>query len=508
LGQLLQIGLSSINEAERTAIRDRWLTVNYQSGVSMRSVLGYVVPIGGALLLALGVFWLINRRLQREIVARKKTEAELERKRKQAEEATMAKARYLATMSHEVRTPMQGVLAAAEVLNKTALDPMQKRMSGIIQEAVSSLVQLLNGVLDDAKLGAGKVRVHATVVDVRKITMALTELFATTAANKGIALDVDVDETVARAHRLDGALLRQVLSNLVSNAVKFTRAGKVGIRISALGDHETNQATNQATNQRLVIAVTDTGPGMTSTELAHLFEPFQQGIASRDVGMEGLPGMVGSGLGLSIAKRMTEAMGGVLAVASEVGRGSTFTVTLDAPLADAVELAKPLSLATTEAPSIRVLLVEDDRLLQMLYEEQFTELAMAVEIVSDAESALQRWREGSFDIIVTDNSLGGMTGSELARLIRDEEAAAGADAGANTSARTDTSASTQPRRRRTPILGVSGSVLSADREICLQSGMDAMLQKPVALNELQEAILQLIAPQDTLRHGNVSKSIH
>jgi two-component system, NarL family, sensor histidine kinase EvgS len=491
LGQLMQVALSSLSTEERTEIRNKWLTVNYQTGVPLATILAYALPIGAALFFALGVFWYSNRRLQREVRAHEATTLELDQKRRIAEEASLSKARYLATMSHEIRNPMQGILAASEVLQKTVVDPSQRKMSYIIHEASSNLVQMLNEILDDARLGEGKMQVRPVCMSVRACAQSVADVFSVSAKAKGIETVVDVDGNVSAAHTLDGGLLRQVLSNLVSNAVKFTERGRVLVRVTATGIQNGSQNGAASGIQRLKIDIADTGPGMTIAETKRLFEPFLQGDASRT------ERIVGSGLGLSIAKRIVDAMGGSVFVTSEVGVGTTFSVVIDAPEANPAELPQRLfeplaqptvnasetaglpaherttngSAAMTSASALKVLLVEDDRLLQMLYVEQFDELGLDVTVMPDAESGFEAWQEGAFDVLVTDNNLDGMTGAAMVKMIRDEEARTG--------------------RARIPILGVSGSVLPVDRDRCLEAGMDEMVQKPIAGSDLHAKILAL-----------------
>lgn len=488
LGQLLQAGFSSLSEAERNTIRDRWLTVRYVAGISSRNVIFYSTIAAAVVLFILATFWFANRRLRKEIEAHKRTEAMLHHKRAEAEAATMAKARYLATMSHEVRNPLQGVLAAADMLNRTFLNPSQKRMGQIIQEASAYLVQLLNEILDDAKLAEGKISVRASTVDVAKILRSAVSVFEPIAANKGITIDVILPANLAGAYVLDGSLLRQIVSNLVSNAVKFTQTGQVVVRVSV---SETTAAT-----QHLMIEVADTGPGMTPSELDRLFGDFVQGEAAKATGDSG------SGLGLSIAKRLTDVMGGKLTVASTVGQGTTFCIALDVAIGNVEDLSRYVGMhdaqfgsrgtdldpkhastsgsgeaaenssTAVESRRLRVLLAEDDRLLQMLYEEQFKLLGHDVLVVDDAESAIEAWRSHQFDLLVTDNSLGGMSGTQMVEIVRAEER--------------------KQLRSPMPILGISGTILPTDRDLGLLVGMNEMLQKPVSIDDLRAAIARVV----------------
>ncbi len=269
--------------------------------------------LAGLAAVAIGALgWLLplvrlNRRLREEVAARRKTEEALRRAKEAAEEADQAKSRYLAVMSHEVRTPIGGVIGLVGLLQVEPLTPDQREIVGLIENSAEGLLKLISGLLDQARLGEGRMELEITPIPVAAFTTEICELFRGSAQAKGLALACHVDAAMPAIIHTDGARLRQILSNLLSNALKFTSAGEVQVAVTAGAG-------------RVRFSVRDSGMGMTTEQLGRLFTPYVQADASiaRRFG--------GTGLGLSISRELARLLGGDITVESTLGHGTVFTV--------------------------------------------------------------------------------------------------------------------------------------------------------------------------------------
>ncbi len=516
LGQVLSIAKSTISQTERNALRDRWLAVNYQPGYSGRSIATIAIPIALGLLSTLAVFFYLNRKLRLEIKRRNALLLQLANKRMEAEAATQAKARFLAAMSHEIRTPMQGIVGASDMLSRAGLNAAQDKLNGLVQSASQVIVQLLSEILDDRRLEEGHVMPRLAPEDLVERIRSAVQLFEPNAKQRKVRLTFEASPMLARRYVADGTYLRQIISNFISNAIKFTPNGAVQVQLDARAV-ENDQ-------HEITIAVIDTGKGMSAKDLENLFKPFVQGEAGRDAET------TGSGLGLSICKRLADAMGAKLTVTSKPGLGTTMmliikldlavsehettrvttfgngdttsklkrieapdssaaTVTAAAMLSKQIQAAAAARAGTaidvattafvTPMPSqngrealpigqLRILANEDDPLIRELLEDQFIALNVQADICADASTGLEAWRGRDYDLIFTDNSLGSMTGAEFTAAVRAEERETG--------------------RPRTPIVGITGSIMVDEHTHCLAIGMEKILHKPIVLADLRNAI--------------------
>ena len=526
LGQILSIAKSTISQSERNELRDRWLAVNYQPGYSGRSIATIGIPIALGLLSTLAVFFYLNRKLRLEIKRRNAILLQLANKRMEAEAATQAKARFLAAMSHEIRTPMQGIVGASDMLSRAGLSAAQDRLNALVQSASQVIVQLLSEILDDRRLEEGHIIPRLAPEDMVERIRGAVQLFEPNAKQGKIRLSFESSPMLARRYVADGTYLRQIISNFISNAIKYTPGGAVQVQMDARAV-ENNQ-------HEITIAVIDTGKGMSAKDLENLFKPFVQGEAGHDADT------AGSGLGLSICKRLADAMGAKLNVTSKLGLGTTMMLIIRLDLAvsehdttrvttfgnmnDTSKLKRieapdsPASVAATSAlnkqihaataartgvmtsstvgitaPSVtaasqtepailvgnngrealpmaqlRILANEDDPLIRELLEDQFIALNVQADICADAVTGLEAWRNRDYDLIFTDNSLGSMTGAEFTAAVRAEERETG--------------------RPRTPIVGITGSIMVDEHTHCLAIGMEKILHKPIVLADLRNAI--------------------
>jgi signal transduction histidine kinase/HPt (histidine-containing phosphotransfer) domain-containing protein/ActR/RegA family two-component response regulator len=396
-----------------------------------------------------------------DVTERKRSEAALRAARDAADKAARAKTDFLAMMSHEIRSPMSGVLGVIELVRDTPLDPEQARMIEMVHRSAVSLLGVLNDVLDFSKIEAGAIAVALEPTAVRPLVDGTIELMSLVAATKGLALSQRVADDVPDAVITDGLRLRQILVNLLSNAIKFTSSGSVDLSV--------HSAVAEEGGVTLQLSVSDTGIGMEPEVLARLFEPFTQadGSTTRNFG--------GTGLGLSISRRLAHLLGGTLTVTSEPGKGSRFTLELPM-LAAAAPLTSPKASSAGGRGRIfdgaRVLIVEDDPTNRWLARRQLERLGFKVDAAEDGFVAFELATANAYDAIVTDCHMPGMDGTGLATRIRETEA--------------------RTSRAPVPIIGLTADITTVTRERCLGSGMNAVESKPIQLAQLEAALCHLL----------------
>ncbi|HEY5106451.1 MAG TPA: ATP-binding protein [Caulobacteraceae bacterium] len=368
-----------------------------------------------------------------------------------ADAANVAKSRFLANMSHEIRTPLNGVLAMAEVMARDDLAKTQRERLAVVRQSGEQLLSVLNDVLDLSKIEAGKLELETQDFDIERIAQQVGEGFAAVAEGKALAFTVDVAPEARGMWRGDGDRLRQILSNLVSNALKFTPKGSVTARFE-LAD---------ASGLRLY--VTDTGIGIPADKIASLFEKFTQADSSttRRYG--------GSGLGLAICRELAQLMHGSISVVSREGEGSTFfaEIPLERSLARPPAPAPDVA-AEMERRRIRLLAAEDNPVNQKVLQAIVEPMDVELEIVADGRSAVEAWRTGAYDVILMDIQMPIMDGIAATQAIRALEAA--------------------DVRQRTPILALTANALVHQIEEYLAAGMDGHIAKPIEIAKLYEAV--------------------
>ena len=375
---------------------------------------------------------------------------ELEAARDAANAANVLKTQFLANMSHEIRTPLNGVLAMAEVMGLGDLAPLQRERLGVIRQSGSLLLAVLNDVLDLSKIEAGKLTLVRDDFDLEPTLSATVESFAVVAQGKGLAFDMEIAEDAQGWWLGDADRLRQIVGNLISNAVKFTIQGSVTTRVE-LGE-----------GGELRVVVADTGIGIAPEKLPLLFEKFTQAdnSATRRFG--------GTGLGLAICRELTQMMGGTIVVASREGEGSTFTVELPLPRGAPVEEQVVEQAHPAEEGELRILAAEDNPTNQQVLAAVLGSLGIEADIVPDGKEAVDAWRSGAYDLILMDIQMPVMDGITAAKLIREAELSEG--------------------RKRIPIVALTANALTHQVDEYLAAGMDAHVAKPIEIAKLYDAI--------------------
>ncbi|MGV8891083.1 MAG: ATP-binding protein [Pseudomonas sp.] len=388
--------------------------------------------------------------------------ASLMRAKDEAEAANQAKSRFLATMSHELRTPLNGILGMAELLRGASLDERDGKRLDALHKAGEGLLTILNEVLYFAKLEDGASLPEPVDFSIRHLLDEVLTLLEPKALNNDTILHCRVDQRVAEHHHGAEQFLRQVLSNLLANAIKFTEGGEVSVEVALLTQSEGQSV------QRLRVSVTDNGIGIAPAMQAKIFERFTQ--ASEEVAQR----FGGTGLGLAICKHLVEQVGGCIGVTSEVARGSCFWFELPLQSTAGVTAVTPIAI---QGPELKVLVVEDVVLNREVAEGLLQRDGHQVWLAEESQQALVQCAAQAFDLILLDVHLPGLSGVELCRLIR-------SNPGPN---------------RQTRIFALTASVQPALVRGYLDAGMDGILAKPLKLDNLRQALSrQALIPEPAL----------
>ncbi len=423
------------------------------------------ISLGGALLLVL----FLRFRRRREIKTRRALEQavqertqhieaqkeQIARLLEQAQHSNELKSEFLANMSHEIRTPMNGVLGMTALALSTELSEEQRGYLETVHYSADSLLQVLNDILDFSKIEAGRLDIECVGFAVRTIVEEAVKSFRFAAQQKGLDLQVVCDDDVPEQAGGDPGRLRQILTNLVGNAIKFTQQGEIRVTVQLLESGPTGPL--------VAFRVQDTGIGISAESLPIIFEQFRQadGSMTRKYG--------GTGLGLAICRRLAELMGGSLTVTSELGLGSEFSCTLRLTNSwPTVDVREPLG-HTPTVPSLRILVAEDNEVSRRLVNRLLTRQGHLVSAAVDGREAVAQHATGGLDLIFMDMQMPELDGLEAVRAIRHAEKGSG---------------------RRTPIVMLTANAMQGDRERCIESGADGYLTKPVSAAQLQAAVIQ------------------
>ena len=374
------------------------------------------------------------------------------RAQRSAVEANQAKSRFLANVSHELRTPLNGILGLSRmILDRDDVPDEVRELTALSQQSSQTLVRLINDLLDLARVEAGKLDMTTAPLVLREMVAEAAAMVRPAAAAKALAFELAVDPLLPTVVAGDAGRIRQVLLNLLSNAVKFTAQGSVRIEVGPAEPGVYGDG-------RITFRVIDTGRGIPPEALSKLFVAFEQVDSKQD------PKLGGSGLGLSISRKLVEAMGGTMSVFSR-GPGSCFEFTLPLIESVAVAQAKPLSLG--KASPVKVLLCEDNPVNQRVAMHMLRRLGHEVELAENGVRAVEKAGQSDYDVILMDCHMPEMDGFEASRQIRG-----------------------LARACSTPIIALTASAYADDIERCRKAGMTAHLAKPVSMEELQRAISQ------------------
>lgn len=396
----------------------------------------------------------------KDISRRKAVEQEWKRAREAAVEASLKKSDFLAAISHEIRTPMNGVLGMTTLLADTELNSEQQEYVGTVRRSAESLLMLINDILDYSKIEAGKIRLDPQPFDMHYLARDILEIFRPSVAEKNVDLTM-----ILKSHNVpwyfigDSGRIRQVLVNLLGNAVKFTEKGSVSLEVSRVME--------DATQCRLKFEVKDTGPGLKEEERRSLFQKYFQTKTGMKVG--------GTGLGLSISKQLVDLMGGEIGVESVVGLGSTFWFTLSLPVSSLQEVPLTSEVKFSKMFSGSVLVVEDQVVNQRVAQSYLRKLGLDVDLAANGLIAFEKCLNQRYDVIFMDCQMPVLDGFEATRRIRKDEKRLG---------------------RRTPIIALTAD--GSPREVGgnLEAGMDDYLAKPLELRSLIEILYRWLKPSE------------
>jgi signal transduction histidine kinase/CheY-like chemotaxis protein/HPt (histidine-containing phosphotransfer) domain-containing protein len=439
----------------RLAVGEGWIWIESMGVVTERDAQGKPTRLTGGNI---------------DITARRKLQTDMEAARAQAEASNRTKSEFLANISHEVRTPLNAVLGLTRLLHQSALNTEQRQYLELIDSSATSLLALLNDILDLSKIEAGKLVFEQIRFDIAGWVREAVALHTPAAQKKGLKIQVVIAEDVPRKVAGDPGRLRQVISNLVSNAVKFTDRGGISVSVRLAPD----QAGVQREQLRLVFSVRDSGVGIAADKQQQIFEAFTQADASttRRYG--------GTGLGLAICARLVSMMAGSIHVASRPGEGSAFRFTaVFEQVADEMSvLTEPAPLEVMATQGLHVLLAEDHAVNELLMSKLLTQMGCTFKVARDGREAVHYWKTQRFDVVLMDVQMPVLSGFDAAGQIRAEEVARSPGA-------------------RTPIVALTAHAMAGDREKCLAAGMDAYVSKPVSPALLMQAIREAMRAADS-----------
>ena len=428
-----------------------------------------IVTVAAALITMINFFFVARRLLDRSRSALRKARQQAREGEMAAEAANAAKSTFLATMSHEIRTPLNGVIGMAQAMAGDELSERQRDRLSVVHRSGEALLAILNDVLDLSKIEAGKLELEHLEFELAEVARGAYSAFTALANKKGLSFALDIERARGR-YMGDPTRLRQILYNLISNALKFTDQGE--IRVTAVRE-----------GGMLAVSVRDTGVGIARENLEKLFAKFDQldSSTTRRFG--------GTGLGLAICRELAVLMGGEIIVESELGLGSKFT--LRAPLEWVGEeraiAAIPEARGEVQEIALRVLAAEDNAVNQLVLKTLLHQMGVEPTVVENGEQAVRAWEDGDWDVILMDVQMPVMDGLSATAIIRNREV--------------------DLKRPRTPIIALTANAMSHQVEQYFTAGMDGHVAKPIQAAELFEALTRAAVPPQAKPGGGSQQEV-